>query len=251
MKIVRGWLLVACVCQAAIPAQAAWAADTTPPMVGPKTKPPVRHAPKPINARDKKKAGQPHLPTAQDAAVAAEKEAAAKAHEAAVKAAAAKAAAKAALPPKAKLAADVGTATGLHLPRYAALKSDAVNMRKGPGMKYPIDWLYQRRELPVKILREFDIWRLIEDMDGIKGWVQTGTLNGHRSFVVTTTEPAILRADAHDDADPVAKVMPGAVGRIKTCDAASAWCQVQTGGYKGYLPRSAFWGADPGEAIVP
>jgi SH3-like domain-containing protein len=137
------------------------------------------------------------------------------------------------------------------LPRYAALKSDDVNMRAGPGERYPVLWTYQRRDLPVRIEREFDIWRQVEDMDGIKGWMQQGFLVGHRSFVITGTKDRTLRSDASDTADPVAVLKPGVVGRIRACDAAKDWCQVQVQDYRGWLKRSDFWGADPGEAITP
>jgi SH3-like domain-containing protein len=149
------------------------------------------------------------------------------------------------------LPADVGTDSGLHLPRYAALKSDQVNMRSGPGERYPVLWTYQRRDLPVKIEREFDIWRLVEDMDGIKGWMQKGFIAGHRSFVITGTDDRILRADANDTADAVADLKPGVVGRIKACDPAKDWCQVQVQEFSGWLKRSDFWGVDPGEAVTP
>ena len=33
------------------------------------------------------------------------------------------------------------------------------------------------------------------------------------------------------------------------CGAASDWCQVQVGDYRGYLRRSQFWGTLPGEAV--
>ncbi len=146
---------------------------------------------------------------------------------------------------------DVGPNSGLHLPRYAALKSDQVNMRAGPGERYPILWTYQRRDLPVKIEHELDIWRQVEDMDGIKGWMQEGFLAGHRSFVVTGTEDRVLRADAAETADALAILKPGVVGRIRGCDAGKDWCQVQVQDYRGWLKRSDFWGADPGEAITP
>ena len=81
-------------------------------------------------------------------------------------------------------AAPRGTSTGLPLPRFAALRADSVYLRRGPGSRYPIEWIYKRRDLPVKIEREFDVWRLIEDPDGIKGWVHQATLVGTRSFVI-------------------------------------------------------------------
>jgi SH3-like domain-containing protein len=147
--------------------------------------------------------------------------------------------------------ADVGTNTGLHLPRYASLKSDDVNMRVGPAERYPVIWTYQRRDLPVRIEREFDIWRLVEDMDGVKGWVHQATLTGRRTFVTIGTADTTLRAEANDTSDPVAVLKPGVVGRIKACDAAQAWCQVQVGEYRGWVQRSAVWGIDPGEAVAP
>lgn len=81
-------------------------------------------------------------------------------------------------------APDKGSVTGLPLPRFAAFRADEVNLRAGPGQRYPIEWVYHRRGLPVKIEREFDVWRLVEDADGQKGWVHQATLVGTRTFVI-------------------------------------------------------------------
>ncbi|MFT8782370.1 SH3 domain-containing protein [Acetobacter syzygii] len=82
-----------------------------------------------------------------------------------------------------------GSVTGLPLPRYAALRSDEVNMRAGPGQRFPILWVYHRRGMPVRVEREFDVWRLVEDQTGQKGWMQQATLAGGRDFLVPG-EPA-------------------------------------------------------------
>jgi SH3-like domain-containing protein len=152
---------------------------------------------------------------------------------------------------KPELPADVGPVTHLPLPRYVGLKSDEVNMRSGPGKRYPVLWTYKRRDLPMRVEREFDVWRLVEDMDGIKGWVQQNTLTGKRNFVVTGTEPRTLRAEADANSDAVAVLKPGVVGRVRSCDAGAAWCQVQVAGYQGWLERDSFWGTDSGEAVQP
>ncbi len=154
-------------------------------------------------------------------------------------------------PPPPKLPPDVGTSTGLHLPRFASLRSDDVNMRSGPGERYPVLWVYKRRELPVEITREFDVWRLVTDMDGIKGWVHQATLTGSRSFVVVGKSEATLRAQPDDGAAAVAELRPGVVGKLRRCDAGSAWCEVEAGGYRGWLPREAFWGTLSQEAVQP
>jgi SH3-like domain-containing protein len=136
------------------------------------------------------------------------------------------------------------------LPRFASLRSDDVNMRAGPGTRYRIDWVYKRRELPVEIEREFDVWRWVRDADGIQGWVHQATLMGRRSFVVQKTD-ATLRSEANDSASAVAILKPGVIGRIRSCEASSDWCNVQTGSYRGYLRREQFWGVLPNEAVSP
>jgi SH3-like domain-containing protein len=136
------------------------------------------------------------------------------------------------------------------LPRFASLRSDDVNMRAGPGTRYRIDWVYKRRDLPVEIEREFEVWRWVRDADGIQGWVHQATLMGRRSFIVEKAD-ATLRSEAKDSASPVAILKPGVIGRIRSCEAASDWCNVQTGSYRGYLRREQFWGLLPDEAVTP
>jgi SH3-like domain-containing protein len=136
------------------------------------------------------------------------------------------------------------------LPRFVSLRSDDVNMRAGPGTRYPIEWVYKRRDLPVEIEREFDVWRWVRDPEGIQGWVHQATLIGRRNFIVQKAD-ATLRSDPADSAAAVAILKPGVIGRIRACDAKSEWCSVQTGSYRGYLRRTQFWGLLPGEAINP
>jgi SH3-like domain-containing protein len=141
-----------------------------------------------------------------------------------------------------------GSVTGLPLPRWASLRTDEVNMRVGPGTRFPIEWQYHRRDLPIKILREVEVWRLIEDQDGVKGWVHQATLVGHRGFVVRDPE-ALLRQGADDASPAVARLKQGVVGRIRACAAKADWCEVQVGSYRGFLRRTQFWGTFVGEAV--
>jgi SH3-like domain-containing protein len=136
------------------------------------------------------------------------------------------------------------------LPRFASLRSDDVNMRAGPGTRYRIDWVYKRRDLPVEIEREFDVWRWVRDADGVQGWVHQATLMGRRSFIVQQAD-AVLRSEAKESARAVAILKPGVIGRIRSCEAASDWCDVQAGSYRGYLRREQFWGVLPDEAVSP
>lgn len=134
------------------------------------------------------------------------------------------------------------------LPRFAALRSDEVYLRTGPGPRYPIDWVYKRRDLPLEIEREFDIWRLVRDQEGVRGWVNTQTLSARRTAVVVGEE-RVLRRDAKDDTAAVARLKAGVLVRLRSCEAGSDWCQVSVGDYRGWMKRSELWGTYPGEAI--
>ena len=53
--------------------------------------------------------------------------------------------------------------SGYQVPRFVALKSDEVNMRAGPGTEYPVLWQYRKEGLPLRVEREFGIWRKVVD----------------------------------------------------------------------------------------
>lgn len=144
--------------------------------------------------------------------------------------------------------ANKGSITGLPLPRFASLRSDDVNLRAGPGTRYPIEWVYKRRDLPVEIEREFEVWRLVRDPDGTRGWVHQATLWGRRTLIVTGAEHS-LRDGPHATAQIVAKLEPGVLGRLRSCGAMAGWCKVQVRHYSGWLRRGDFWGTLPGEAV--
>ena len=141
-----------------------------------------------------------------------------------------------------------GSVTGLPLPRFAALRSNEVNLRVGPSTSAPAEWTYRRRDLPVEIVTEFQQWRRIRDMDGTVGWVHAATLTGRRTFVVKAAE-TMLRRRPNAEASPVARLMPGVVGRIRACAGGEAWCEVQAGDHRGFVPRNAIWGLAADETV--
>lgn len=136
--------------------------------------------------------------------------------------------------------------SGLKIPRFVSLKSDTVNLRRGPGKQYPILWVFKRKALPVEIVREFDTWRQVRDWQGTVGWVHQATLGGRRTILVTGRNRT-LRKDPATNAAPVAYAEPGVVGRLLACR--GAWCQVAIGSYRGWLRRSEFWGVYRTETI--
>lgn len=141
-----------------------------------------------------------------------------------------------------------GASTGLPLPRFVSLVSGDVNMRVGPGFRYPIKWVYHERGLPVIIEREFDVWRLVLAPDGGRGWMHEATLSGTRTFLVSG-RARILRRRPEKNARALAVLQVGVIGRVRRCKAGDDWCSVEVDGRHGYLRRTDFWGAFPGENV--
>jgi len=132
------------------------------------------------------------------------------------------------------------------VPRFASLRVDEVNLRTGPGERYPIEWVYQRKGLPVEVTAQFDVWRKVKDSDGTEGWVHERMLTAQRTIIVKGAERA-LKSDPDWGAPTVARAEPGVVARLLECHA--AWCQVETQGVKGWLQRADIWGVYPDETV--
>jgi len=96
----------------------------------------------------------------------------------------------------------------LPVPRFVTLRTDPVNVRTGPGERYPIDWVYHRKDLPVEIIAEFENWRKIRDADGTTGWVHERMVTGRRSVLVQGAVRG-LHEEAKTDAPTVARAEPG------------------------------------------
>ncbi len=131
--------------------------------------------------------------------------------------------------------------SGLPLPRFVSLRASEVNMRTGPGVQYPVEWVYQRQNLPMEIVAEFGTWRKVRDWQGTQGWVHQSMLAGRRTLVVTGAERT-LRGRADTKGQAIAKLEPGVVGKLIGCAGESNWCRVEFDGREGWLRRVEFWG---------
>lgn len=134
-----------------------------------------------------------------------------------------------------------GTQTGLKLPRFGSIKASVANLRRGPGLRYPIEWVYHRRNLPVKIIREFGDWRHLQMPDGTRGWMHRALLSRRRTFVVVAARTA-LRGSPNDKSAAVARLQHGVTGQVRRCASNSRWCEVEAKGYSGFIHRVDIWG---------
>ncbi|WP_239988649.1 SH3 domain-containing protein [Paramagnetospirillum kuznetsovii] len=141
-----------------------------------------------------------------------------------------------------------GEASGLPLPRFVSLRSDEVNLRTGPGQRYPIEWIYARKDLPVEVIAEFEAWRKIRDWQGAEGWVHQAMLSGRRMMVVIGSQRQLRGSDG-DATDTLAIVEAGVLGRLLQCPRNRDFCRVEVGQVQGWLKRDEIWGVYKGEWI--
>jgi SH3-like domain-containing protein len=201
-------------------------------------------------------AQQPSVPTKTHKPKPADKPAAKPAPKPAAKAEAAKDA-KESLASPAESTADPGpnensTVTAnepsLPVPRFVSFRTDPVNLRTGPGVRYPVEWIYMRRRLPVEIIAEFETWRQIRDVDGAEGWVHQSMLSGRRTGMIKGQAQALRKTNA-DQSDTLAMLEPGVVIDVQRCPGESPFCRVEVNGMQGWLKRDQFWGVYPQEKI--
>lgn len=136
----------------------------------------------------------------------------------------------------------------LPLPRFVSLRTDPVNLRTGPGVRYPVDWVYMRRKLPVEIIAEFETWRQIRDIDGAEGWVHQSMLSGRRTGMIKTSAQAMRKTNT-DQSDTLAMLEPGVVVDLLRCPDQGAFCRIEVKGVQGWLKRDQFWGVYPSEVV--
>ncbi len=127
------------------------------------------------------------------------------------------------------------------MPYWASINSEKVNMRVGPSQTYRIDWVYQRPDLPLKVLRIKDGWRLVEDPDGAQGWMVARLLRRARTAIVTGDDLAEIRAEPSARAILRWKAEPGVIGKLGRCE--NAWCHLDIAGREGWIRKQRIWGA--------
>jgi SH3-like domain-containing protein len=133
-------------------------------------------------------------------------------------------------------------------PYWASIASGQALTHTGPGKNYPNVWLYQRRDLPIRVLKKYEHWRLIEDPDGAQGWMLVTLLSDRRTAIVKPGDPRPVRADPNEGARVRYLVEPGVVGRIDHCKG-EGWCRIEIGQKDGYIRTSELWGVGANEVI--
>ncbi|MCP3734560.1 SH3 domain-containing protein [Sphingomonas sp. RP10(2022)] len=133
------------------------------------------------------------------------------------------------------------------LPYYASITASRARMRTGPDKTYPASWLYQRADLPVRVIATFKQWRKVEDPDGTQGWMLAALLSERRTGLVRAAQPVDMRERPSAGARLAWRAAPGVVGRLSECG--NGWCRLDVKGQAGFVEVASLWGVDPVESL--
>ena len=144
-----------------------------------------------------------------------------------------------------------GSDTSLPVPRFVSLKSDAVNVRRGPSRDHEVVWRYVRAGLPVEVTQEFENWRRIRDYEGAEGWVFHSLLSGTRTALVAPWDKSGKTFELHAEPDAAARVTAfaeaGVQARVPECR--DGWCNLEGQGFGGWIEQGTLWGVYPDESF--
>ena len=121
---------------------------------------------------------------------------------------------------------------------YMSLKNKKVNVRYGPGLDYPIKFVFNKKNYPVEIIDEKENFRKILDFKKNSGWIHRSQLKKSSSFI--TLDTVILFSNSTKFSRPIAKIESGRLLNKKKCNL--NWCRVETGEYKGWVLKENLWG---------
>ncbi|WP_306251761.1 SH3 domain-containing protein [Parvularcula sp. IMCC14364] len=132
--------------------------------------------------------------------------------------------------------------SGLPVPRFVNLKNDETWGRLRPSFDGEIRYTFQRKHLPVKVIAETrdDVWRQIEDPEGATAWVHRSQLISADMVMIRHEGGIPLLRKPAAQADARAQLAHGLIVKAEGCD--RGWCQVRTGGYRGWVPQATLWG---------
>jgi len=122
---------------------------------------------------------------------------------------------------------------------FLSLKKNKVNVRYGPGFDYPVKYIYNKINLPIKQIDKKENFRRIIDLKNNSGWVHISQLKKSNSIIIL--ENKILFKKPSNFSKPILRLEKGRMLVIKKCNA--NWCNAKTDNYYGWVKTNNIWGS--------
>jgi SH3-like domain-containing protein len=122
---------------------------------------------------------------------------------------------------------------------FLSLKKNKVNVRYGPGLDFPVKYVYRKINLPIKQIDKKENWRRIIDIKNNSGWIHWSQLKKTNSIIILKKN--ILFKKPSIFSKPIAKVNKGRLLVIQKCE--DNWCKIKSEKFKGWIKIDNIWGS--------
>ena len=122
---------------------------------------------------------------------------------------------------------------------FLMLKNNKVNVRYEPDLNSPIKYIYNKKNLPIKVIDKKENFRRIIDIKNNGGWIHASQLRKNKSFILL--ENQILFSKPTKYSKPIVKISSGRLLLVKKCKL--KWCKIKTENYTGWIKNEKVWGA--------
>ncbi len=123
--------------------------------------------------------------------------------------------------------------------KFLSLKKSKVNVRYGPSFDFPVKYIYEKINLPIKQIDKKENFRRIIDHKKNSGWIHVSQLKKVNSVIAL--EDKIMFKKPTVFSEPIAKILKGRLLVIQKCE--DKWCEIKTEDFKGWVDKDNLWGA--------
>lgn len=122
--------------------------------------------------------------------------------------------------------------------RFISLKAPKVNMRVGPGSKYPIFWIFMKTGIPFQYIAEFEQWLKIKFLDNSEGWVHQNMISNKNTAIIIKDHAILFKTSSR--ATPIAKIEKNVIARVFKVEKNMA--KIEINKIKGWISIDDIWG---------
>tara|TARA_B100001057_G_scaffold89_1_gene76 strand:- start:2361 stop:2813 length:453 start_codon:yes stop_codon:yes gene_type:complete len=123
--------------------------------------------------------------------------------------------------------------------KFLSLKKNKVNVRYGPSFEFPVKYIYNKKNLPIRLIDKKENFRRIIDYKKNSGWIHVSQLKKVNSVIVIKNKTLFKKSTIFSQ--PIANIKKGRLLIIKKCE--KEWCKVKTEDYEGWVNKENLWGA--------
>ncbi len=111
-------------------------------------------------------------------------------------------------------------------------------MRTGPGAHYPVKYIYIQKNLPLKVIEEFESWQKVCDINKDCGWIKSSLLSNKRYVMITEDAFGYVKQDISSKVIMTLDMF--VIIELQRCY--NEWCLLSAKKHKAWVQKKFVWG---------